>query len=158
MKSAKTMKHCWLFLLALALPTVGSARNDFWLGSRYSVALSFGAANLEKTNAPTPKVMPFPEYPAEMIRAGILGEVIFDYTVTSEGRISELVIVKASANEFKTSVSAVAQTWRFNPAIDLASNQPVSVRMRCKVRFFITDEEEPPSKLQPSAPGSQGPS
>ena len=87
------MKRVLLLLLVLALPVVGFARNDFWLGNRYSVALSFGASDLGKKNSPTPKTIALPEYPGEMIWISIGGEVTFDYTVTLDGRVTDLVVV-----------------------------------------------------------------
>jgi len=142
------MKSYLLLAVMLASSITSIARNDFWIGNRYSVSLSFGAAELGKKNAPTPKSVPLPEYPAEMIRAAVGGEVTFDYTVAPDGRVLEVTIVEASAEEFQRSISAVALAWVFNPAIDLSSGRPVTARMRCKVRFTITEEtkEEEPNK------------
>lgn len=123
------------------LPLVGFARNDVWLGNRYSVALTFGADELGKKNAPTPKSVPLPEYPSTMIRAAIRGEAVLDYTVAADGTTAAIVIVKATAEEFGKSAAAAARNWVFNPAIDLASGNPVPARMRCKVRFSITEED-----------------
>lgn len=146
------MKHSLLLMMVVASCVTALARNDFWLGNRYSISLSFGASDLGKKNAPTPKSVPLPEYPAQMIRAKLGGEVTVDYTVAMDGRVSDVTVVKTSGEEFQEAVTAVARTWVFNPAIDLASSKPVSARMRGKVRFTITEEEEPNQSLEPTVP------
>ncbi len=146
------MKHSLLLILMVASSVTALARNDFWLGNRYSIALSFGAADLGKKNAPFPQSVPLPEYPAQMIRAKLVGEVTVDYTVAADGRVSDVTVVKTSGEEFQKAVAAVVRTWVFNPAIDLASSQPVSARMRCKVRFTIAEDKEPDQSPEPSAP------
>jgi TonB family protein len=150
------MKHFLLLILLAVCSASVFARNDIWLSRRYSVSLTFGADELGKKDAPTPKTVPVPEYPAEMIRAAIGGEVTLDYTVATDGHISDITVVKTSDEEFKKSVSAVARAWIFSPAIDLASGKPVSARMRCKVRFAFAEEEEPNQSLQPTAPSGRG--
>jgi TonB family protein len=150
------MKHFLVLVLMAASSVSVLARNDFWIGNRYSVSLSFGAADLGKKNAPTPKSVPLPEYPAEMIRASIIGEVTLDYTVAADGRVSEVTVVKASREEFQKAAFAAARTWFFNPAVDLASSKPAPDRMRCKVRFSMTEEEEPNQAPEPTAPSGRG--
>jgi TonB family protein len=150
------MKHAILLSIVILTAVAGFARNDFWIGCRYSVSLTFGADDLGKKNAPTPKVTPPPEYPSGMIQPRIEGEVTVDYTVDLAGRLSDVTIVKASAEEFRKSVSAVVSTWAFNPAIDTTTGKPVPARMRCKIRFSIVEEAEPNQSLQPTAPSGRG--
>jgi TonB family protein len=147
----KVMKSYWLAFLVITLPTISSARNDFWLGFRYSVSISFGAADLGKKNAPYPKSTPLPEYPSEMINAAVGGEVLLDYTVNPDGTVSALAVVGASAEEFRMSAMDAVRAWRFNPAIDWASGKPTSARMRCKVLFVNTEAE----RLDPAPQATQ---
>ena len=90
-----------------------------------------------------------------MIQPRIEGEVTADYSVDSAGRISDVTIVKASAEEFRKSVLAVVHTWTFNPASDANTGKTVSARMRCKFRFSIIEEAEPnPESLDDAKPSS----
>jgi TonB family protein len=137
------MKHrCVLFALALAAVSTVYAVNDFWLGQRYSVRLSFSAGDLGKINAPVPKVMPMPEYPNDFLRAAMAGSVTINFVVQGNGGVSDVSVVKASSNDLAEHTRKVVEQWRFTPAIDLKSRNTTVARMQCCVEYLI-DEAAP---------------
>jgi TonB family protein len=148
------MKPYFVLLLILVGSSAAFGRNDFWMASRYSVSLRFGAAGLGKMNAPTPKSLATPEFPAEMIQARLEGDVTVDYTVAVDGRVFEIVVVSASTEPFKKAAVSSVQTWIFASAIALPGGKPVPARMRCKILFRTSEEED--GNLAPDPAGKGG--
>jgi TonB family protein len=146
------MKLRPLFLLLL-VPLAAHAMNDFWLGCRYSVILNFGAADLGKKNAPQPISVPSPPFPADLMVARVPGQVVVDFTVGVDGRISEAKIVSASAHELGAATLPAVSSWTFKPAVALKDSAPVSARMRCKIQFLIEEEEGPNQMPEPTPDG-----
>ena len=138
-----------LTLFALLCVHTASGVNDFWLGSRYTVSLAFGVAAIPHTNAPVPERIPGPGYPAEMVSAGLYGEVIVDFTVNVSGSVTEQSVVHSSAPEFERAVVEALQKWKFKPAVDFKTSTPLPMRMRCKVLFRFDDHDEPNKALEP---------
>jgi len=133
------MRFSALLFLFLA-PLAAHAVNDFWVGRSYSVVLNFGAADLGKQSAPRPDSVPLPEFPGDFMFAGVSGEVVLDFTVEADGRLSDLRIVKASSEELSASATAATHSWKFKPAISVREGTPIQARMRCRIQF-LTDED-----------------
>jgi TonB family protein len=139
-----------LVMLFSLLPLSTWALNDFFIGSEYSVVLSFNAAG-PGINAPEPKKMPAPIYPVELLNVGFTGEVVFDFTVEADGRVAEVVVISSTADEFKKASVAAAKRWRFFPAFVLKGEKPVTIptRMRCRTQFVIEEKKEPNQPPEP---------
>ncbi len=71
---------------------------------------------------------PFPEYPQELLDAGIEGTVKIDFTVNRKGRVVEPLIVQSQGDEFDKASLACIKRWRFQPI--LKDGKPVDARLR----------------------------
>lgn len=127
-----------LLLVTLAVPPC-VARNDFWLGCDYTVGLRFSANDLGRINAPRPKKVALPAFPADMMTASVGGTVVLEYLVEENGAVASLHIVEASARLFETVSVAAARNWSFEPAVDLKTGRPTAATMRCTIRFVVDD-------------------
>ena len=77
-----------------------------------------------------------PEYPARARQRGIEGWVEFEYTVTPQGTVSEVRILRAQPQGiFEQSVERAVRRWRFNPATE--KGVPVSRTQRLRHRFEL---------------------
>ena len=133
------MKSLILLLVALAVSPC-FARNDFWLGCDYAVSLRFSATDLGNINAPRPKKVAAPEFPADlMMNASVGGTVVLEYVVEASGAVTSLRVVESSAGPFEAAAKAAARDWSFEPAVDLKSGKPTVATMRCVIRFVVED-------------------
>ena len=135
------MKAIIIGLFSLIAVVTCSARNDFWLGRDYSVSVSFDGEDLGRTNAPTPAGFQMPNYPGEMMRAGMTGWVKITYVVNEDGSTRDLEVKEATAPEFASSVRSAFAAWRFNPGIELSDLKPAVARMSCTIRFAMDERE-----------------
>lgn len=146
--------NCRLALLFLAFSSPIFAVNDFWIGCRYSVTVSFNGADLGKKNAPKPKAFPMPVFPAGQMTGELKEEVIVDFTVRVDGAVSEIQLIRAPSDDFRDSALFAIRSWTFQPAIDLRTGNPTSARMRCIVSFTAVEKEAPSEPTAPSGRGS----
>jgi len=137
-------------LVFLVFASVIFARNDLWIGCRYSVAVSFNCTDLGKKNAPKPKTIPMPLYPADEMNGELKAEVVVDFTVRIDGTVSEIHVVSASGDDFRDASLSAVRSWTFNPAIDLQTGMPASARMRCAVQFTSVEKEKPNQPPEPT--------
>ncbi|HVT72482.1 MAG TPA: energy transducer TonB [Lacunisphaera sp.] len=76
-----------------------------------------------------------PEYPFEMRRAGITGEVTVEFTINVDGSVSDVRVAKSSAREFEAPAVAAAAGWKFKPA--MKGNKPVPLRTTQVLKFAL---------------------
>ena len=91
----------------------------------------FDPAQLDHRPVPTSPLLP--NYPFEMKRKGISGEVFVDFTVGVDGRVHDAVIARASRGEFERAAVEAVSDWRFKPG--LKGGHAVSTRMRVPIFF-----------------------
>lgn len=97
----------------------------------------FDLANLDKIPEATVQIKP--QYPFEMRRAGITGEVTVGFIVTSSGEVVEAYVVKSSQREFEAPAVLAVSRWKFRPG--RKGGRAVNTRMLVPIVFSITDEE-----------------
>lgn len=78
---------------------------------------------------------PFPEYPQDLLDAGIEGTVIIDFTVNKKGKVVEPLIVQSQGEEFDKASLACIKRWRFQPI--LKDGKPVDARLRQSFEFRL---------------------
>jgi protein TonB len=64
---------------------------------------------------PTPRVQIQPQYPFEMRRAGIEGEVVIEFIVDTNGDVRNPFIVRSTQREFETAAIQAVSKWKFRP-------------------------------------------
>lgn len=89
--------------------------------------------------APVPLVIPLPDYPPEMVRIGVSGEVKLAFTVMPDGTVTT-VEAKGTVEELAEAVRLMAPRWRFEPSVDRISRLPVPSRVKLVVGFELVEE------------------
>lgn len=99
-----------------------------------SVAPATGALELDVTAVPTYRAPPL--YPPHAQRAGIEGRVTVEFTITSDGSVSDPRVVAAEPPQvFDEAVLNAILKWKFNPK--MADGKPVERRARQEVKFTL---------------------
>lgn len=79
---------------------------------------------------PVPLSTPQPDFPTQALRAGITGEVEFEYTIARDGSVSDVRIIRAQPRgTFERSVLSTVRRWRFEP-LDREVTQSTTVVFR----------------------------
>src|SRR4051794_11349517 len=84
---------------------------------------------------PVIKVQVAPQYPTEMRRAEIEGEVLVDFVVTSEGNVVKASALSSSHREFETAAVIAVSKWKFAPG--KKSGKPVNTHMQVPIGFAL---------------------
>jgi protein TonB len=96
----------------------------------------FNIADLDQQ--PVPRVRIQPQYPFEMRRAGVTGEVVVDFIVDANGDVQNAYAIKSSQREFEQpAVQAVAK-WKFKAGRKGGRN--VNTHMQVPIVFTLNDE------------------
>lgn len=124
--------------------------NDFWLGCRYSVNVSFVVLDEKGIDPPTLQRCTMPAYPISLFRASVQGEAEVQFKVSETGEIVDVVVLHATADEFGKEAELAVKQWCFFPGKIRSDRSSVPVRMRCRFMFQI--EEVPPQKPDSAKP------
>ncbi len=96
----------------------------------------FDLANLDQ--APQARIQGKPNYPFEMRRAGITGDVLVGFIVNSNGDVVEATAIKSSQREFEAAAIQAVSKWKFKPG--RKGGRAVNTKMQVPIVFSITDE------------------
>jgi protein TonB len=96
----------------------------------------FDVANLDQP--PVLRVPVQPNYPFEMRRAGISGEVLVEYIVDSNGRVSQAQVVRSSQREFEQPAMQAVLKWQFRPG--RKGGRAVNTRVQQVITFNLNEE------------------
>ena len=94
----------------------------------------FNLSDLDQ--APQPRVQHQPNYPYEMRRQGITGEVEVGFICDAEGGVRDAYVMRSSHREFEQSAIQAVSKWRFKPGRRAGKN--VNVRMSVVIAFSFT--------------------
>lgn len=84
---------------------------------------------------PLPVSQAAPVYPYELKKRGITGRVELTFTVDAEGRVRDVVVIRATHPAFGEAGAAAIRQWKFRPgSID---GRPVPARMRQPLSFAL---------------------
>ena len=86
---------------------------------------------------PSPKFQPSPQYPFEMRRAGVTGEVVVDFIVTDTGDVRNSYAARSTAREFESAAIQAVSKWKFRPG--KRRGRAVNTHMQVPVGFTLTD-------------------
>ncbi len=96
----------------------------------------FNIADLD--NPPQARFQPGPNYPFEMRRAGISGEVTVAFIVDSVGNVVEAYAVKSTQREFESPAVQAVMKWKFKPG--RKGGRAVNTKMQVPIVFNLSDE------------------
>lgn len=107
-------------------------------GSQFGSGMKdlFDVKNLDQP--PVLRVPVNPNYPFEMRRAGISGEVIVEFIVDSSGNVVAMQVIRSSQREFEQPALQAVQKWKFRPGRKGGRN--VNTRVQQAITFNLNDE------------------
>ena len=79
---------------------------------------------------------PSPSYTGEARRAKLNGMVVLQATITPQGEVSDMAVVKGPGFGLERNAVEAVRNWRFKPATD-QDGKPVAVRVLIEVKFAI---------------------
>jgi protein TonB len=88
---------------------------------------------------PEPRLQARPQYPFEMRRAGIAGEVLVDFIVDTNGDVRNAFAVKSSQREFETSAVQAVSKWKFRAG--RKNGHAVFTHMQVPIVFSLDSEQ-----------------
>ena len=91
----------------------------------------------ELDRAPVPIYQPKPNYPYQLSRERIGGQVTLRFILTPHGTIRDIMVVSSSRHEFERAAKDALAKWRFEPGVK--HNAKVSVRMEHTTIFVPPD-------------------
>lgn len=95
----------------------------------------FDLKNLDQI--PVARFQSQPQYPFEMRRAGIEGQVLVGFIVDSKGMVREAYPIRSTHREFEAPAVQAVSKWRFRPG--KKGGRAVNTRMQIPIVFSITD-------------------
>lgn len=87
---------------------------------------------------PEPKSQVQPQFPFEMRRAGVNGEVLVDFIVDTNGNVINAYAARSSQREFEANAVLAVSKWKFKPG--RKSGRNVNTHMQIPIVFALTDE------------------
>ena len=96
----------------------------------------FDISMLDQT--PVPKFQARPQYPFEMRRAGIAGEVVVDFIVDTNGDVQNAYALRSSQREFEAAAVAAVTKWKFKPG--RKGGRDVPTHMQVPIVFTLNEE------------------
>ena len=113
----------------MAIPAVSTAK------AASGMKDLFDLANLDQV--PQPRYQAQPQYPFEMRRAGITGEVVVGFIVDSQGKAIEVYAVRSTQREFEAAAIQAVGKWTFRPG--RKGGRAVNTRMQVPIVFSLND-------------------
>lgn len=97
----------------------------------------FDINNLDQK--PVGRVQNPPQYPYEMSRAGISGEVVVEFIISASGDVVDTRVIRSSHREFEVPAMQAVQKWKFKPGRKAGKN--VSTRVSQLIEFNLEDSK-----------------
>jgi protein TonB len=97
----------------------------------------FDINNLDQR--PVARVQPGPQYPYEMSRAGISGDVVVEFIINSNGDVVDTRVVRSSHREFEIPAMQAVQKWKFKAG--RKGGRAVNVRASQLIEFNLEDSK-----------------
>ena len=87
---------------------------------------------------PQARLQQQPQYPFEMRRAGIVGEVLVDFIVDSNGDVQNAYAIKSTQREFEANAVQAVSKWKFKPG--RKGGRAVNTHMQVPLVFKLNDD------------------
>ena len=97
----------------------------------------FDINNLDQK--PIARVQQAPQYPYEMSRAGISGEVVVEFIINSNGDVIQTQVVRSSHREFEVPAMQCVSKWKFKPG--RKGGRAVSTKASQLIEFNLEDNK-----------------
>lgn len=97
----------------------------------------FDINNLDQK--PVARVQNPPQYPYEMSRAGISGEVAVEFIINSNGDVVETRVIRSSHREFEVPAMQAVQKWKFKPG--RKGGKAVATKASQLIEFNLEDNK-----------------
>lgn len=88
---------------------------------------------------PQPTVQGPPQYPFEMRRAGISGQVMVDFIVDAQGNVRNAYAVSSTQREFEQAAVIAVSKWHFRPG--QKSGHAVATHMQVPIVFSLNNAD-----------------
>jgi TonB family protein len=115
-------------------------------GRKNRAGKTFDISMLDQT--PVARFQARPQYPFEMRRAGINGEVVVDFVVDTNGEVQNAYAVRSSQREFEAAAVQAVMKWKFKPG--KKGGQDVNTHMQVPIVFSLGGQTRPSPPLQPT--------
>ncbi len=79
-----------------------------------------------------------PNYPFEMRRAGLNGEVVLRFVVDTSGDVRDVEVIRSSQREFEAAAIQAVLKWKYRPG--RKGGKAVATRMQIPIVFNLNDE------------------
>ena len=96
----------------------------------------FNLADLDQI--PVARYQAKPQYPFEMSRAGITGEVTVGFIVDTNGDVREAYAIKSTQREFEAAAVQAVTKWKFRAG--KKGGKPVNTRMQVPIVFNLSED------------------
>jgi protein TonB len=97
----------------------------------------FDISKLDKIPQATVQVRP--QYPFEMRRAGISGNVLVDFIVDTNGEVRNAYAASSTQREFESAAVQAVSKWRFRPG--MRGGRAVNTHMQVPIVFSLNSED-----------------
>jgi periplasmic protein TonB len=97
----------------------------------------FDISKLDKIPQATVQVRP--QYPFEMRRAGISGQVLVEFIVDTSGNVQNAFAASSTQREFESAAVQAVSKWKFRPG--QRGGRAVNTRMQVPIVFSLNSEE-----------------
>jgi len=87
---------------------------------------------------PVPQFQARPQYPFEMRRAGIAGEVLVDFIVDQEGNVQNAFAQRSSQHEFEAAAVQAVSKWKFKAGRKAGKSVPT--HMQVPIVFTLNED------------------
>ncbi len=87
---------------------------------------------------PVPKFQARPQYPFEMRRSGVAGEVVVDFIVDTNGDVRNPYAARSTQREFEASAVQAVGKWKFRPG--KKGGRSVNTHMQVPIVFTLNEE------------------
>jgi protein TonB len=88
---------------------------------------------------PVATVQVRPQYPFEMRRAGISGQVVVDFIVDTSGLVHNAYAASSTQRDFESSAVQAVSKWRFRPG--RKGGRAVNTHMQVPIVFTLNAED-----------------
>ena len=96
----------------------------------------FDISMLDQT--PVARFQARPQYPFEMRRAGIAGEVVVDFIVDTNGDVQNAYAIRSSQRVFESAAVQAVSKWKFKPG--RKGGRDVPTHMQVPIVFTLNEE------------------
>jgi protein TonB len=108
-------------------------------GSRGGLGKGIEIFDISKLDQiPIARVQVQPQYPFEMRRAGITGEVLVEFIVDANGDVRNAFAVRSTQREFETAAVQAVSKWKFKPG--RKGGRAVNTRMQQPISFSLAED------------------